>query len=144
MQFQVSTDYAIRIVQYLHIHRTQLPTAKTISQSIGVTYSFFLKIANQLKLHGLVDTVQGRNGGYMLAKPAAEISLYDIYFAIEGELQINRCLKGDQYCSRDAVGDCPVHDYLLVLQNDLIALLSSKYISDFVPAESSIGVGSTS
>ena len=135
MQLQVSTDYAVRILQHLHIHRAELATAKTISDAIGVTYSFFIKIANQLKKHGLLHTVQGRKGGYMLARPASEISLYDIFLAIEGKLQINRCLRDDQYCSRDAVGKCPVHDYLFALQNDMIALLSSKYISEFVPAE---------
>ena len=131
MQIQVATDYAIRIVQYLHIHRKDVSTATTISQSTGVSYSFFLKIANLLKQHGLLETVQGRNGGFMLAKPAVEISIYDIFLAIEGELQLNRCLKDDKFCSRDAIGNCLVHDYLSILQDSIIETMSCKYIADF-------------
>jgi len=132
MQFQISTDYAIRILSYLHANKEELPTAATISSSIGVTYSFFIKIANQLKKKGLLAAIQGRNGGYRLAKPASEISFYDVFMAIEGKLQINRCLKDDKFCSRDAVDHCPVHVYLESLQESMIQALSKKYIADFV------------
>ena len=130
MQFQMSTDYAIRILHYLHVHQNELPTAMTIAQSVGVTYAFFIKVANQLKKEGLIDAVQGRHGGYKLAKSAADISLYDVIMAMEGKLQINRCLKDDQFCSRDGVGSCPVHDFLLGLQNKMIDELSSAYIAE--------------
>jgi len=103
----------------------------TISQAVGITYPFFIKIASQLKQKGLVITAQGRNGGYKLARPAQEISLYDVFLAIEGELKLNRCLHKDGYCSRNAVDTCLLHDYFYALQEDLIASLSGKYIADF-------------
>ena len=130
MQFQLSTDYAIRILHYLHMHKDELPTAETIAQAVGVTYSFFIKVANRLKKEGLIVAVQGRHGGYRLAKSAADISLYDVILAMEGKLQINRCLKDDQFCSRDGVGTCPVHDFLFGLQNRMIEDLSSTYIAE--------------
>ena len=129
MQFQMSTDYAIRILHYLHVHRDQLPTANTISEAVGVTYAFFIKVANQLKKERLVDAVQGRHGGYLLARPADQISLYDVILAMEGKLQINRCLKDDAFCSRDGVGTCPVHDFLRGLQERMIQDLSDTYIA---------------
>lgn len=131
MQLQVSTDYAIRILQYLHIHRNELPTAKTVAQAAGITYPFFIKLSSLLKHQGLIQTTQGRNGGYQLARPAEKISLYDVYRAVEGELNLNRCLEEDQYCSRDAVAACPFHNYFGALQESLITELSSKYIADF-------------
>ena len=131
MQLHVSTDYAIRILQYLHIHRKELPTAMTISQSIHVTYSFFIKIANQLKQEGLLDAVRGRNGGYRLARPASEISLHDVILAMEGKLQINRCLQDDEFCSRKTTKTCPVRKCLLSVQDGLIETLSQKSIADF-------------
>lgn len=131
MQLQISTDYAIRILQYLHDHKTELPTAMTISQAIGITYPFFIKIANQLKQKGLVDAVQGRNGGYKLAPGAEDTTIYDIFLAIEGPLQINRCLQDDRLCSRDAVDHCPVHVFFGSLQEQIISAMQSKNISAF-------------
>jgi len=132
MQLQISTDYAIRILQYLHKHKDDLPTAMTISQSIGITYPFFIKIANQLKQKGLLSAVQGRNGGYRLARPASQISIYDVFLSIEGHLQINRCLQKDQGCTRGEKEDCLMHGFFRSLQDKLVDEMSSKNIADFV------------
>ena len=134
MQVQISTDYAIRILQYLHKHKEDLPTAMTISQSIGITYPFFIKIANQLKQKGLLSAVQGRNGGYRLARPAHQISVYDVFLAIEGDLQINRCLQPEQQCSRgEGMRDeCRLHKFFHGLQERIIEDMTQKNISEFV------------
>jgi len=132
MQLQISTDYAVRILQYLHKHKEDLPTAMTISQSIGITYPFFIKIANQLKQKGLLSAVQGRNGGYRLARSAEDISLYDVFLSIEGELQINRCLHPDQNCTKGEIASCKLHNFLRSLQNKVIDEMTGQSIADFV------------
>ena len=134
MQFQMSTDYAVRILSYLHLHKDELSTANGISKAVGVTYPFFIKIANRLKNEGLLEAVQGRKGGYKLARSAAEISLYDVVMAMEGKLQINRCLKDDKFCSRGDPGDCPVHDFMQDLQGKIIADLSRVHIAELSTA----------
>ncbi|MCL2843516.1 MAG: Rrf2 family transcriptional regulator [Oscillospiraceae bacterium] len=131
MRLQVSTDYAIRILHYLHVHRKDLSTAMTISQSIGITYPFFIKIANQLKKKGLLKAIQGRNGGYHLARPGEEISLYDVFWSIEGDLALNRCLHDDKFCSRTEPENCEFHHYFQELQEQVIGALSGKTIADF-------------
>jgi len=132
MQLQVSTDYAIRILHYLHINKEDLSTAMTISQSIGITYPFFIKIANQLKKKGLLSAVQGRNGGYRLARSAAEISIYDVFWAIEGDLTLNRCLHDDRFCNRMEPEDCKFHHFFQGLQDQVVDALSQKNIAEFV------------
>ena len=132
MQLQISTDYAVRILQYLHKHKDDLPTAMTISQSIGITYPFFIKIANQLKQKGLLSAVQGRNGGYRLARCAKEISLYDVFLSIEGELKINRCLHPEQKCTKGEISACKLHGFLRSLQNKVIEEMTNHTIADFV------------
>ena len=130
MQFQVSTDYAIRILHYLHTNKA-LTTAQDISVAVGVTYPFFIKIANQLKKEGLLTTVQGRHGGYLLAKPADQINLYDVFVAIEGEMALNRCLQTDQRCNRNEEEHCALHSYFSKVQATLISHLANAFISDF-------------
>lgn len=129
MQFQISTDYAIRILGYLHQHQTELATAPEMSKSIGVSYQFFMKVANRLKKIGLIKSVQGCKGGYRLAVSAEEISLYDVVTAMEGEIKINRCLRPDGECSRDAIPDCPVRQVLEDVQTSFISSLEAKTIA---------------
>ena len=132
MRFQLSTEYAIRILQYLCSYSRDFPTAVAVSEATGVRYPTVLKIATQLKQHELLTMTRDRNGGYMLAKPATEISIYDIFLAIEGRLQISNCLKDRSFCTRGAIEDCPARDYFLSLQNDMIAFMSSQNIADLV------------
>jgi len=125
MQFQIATDYAIRILLYLKMHKNELPTAMVIAQEMGITYPFFIKVANRLKNEGLISAVQGRNGGYYLGRPADEISLYDIIRAIEGDVILNRCLREDGFCSRNATEWCPVHKIFEGLQGEFVAKLDA-------------------
>jgi len=99
MQIQISTDYAVRILQHLHMVQSSqdapLQTAMTISSTIGITYPYFIKLVNLLKKSRLLETIQAGKGGYRLARPADEISIYDVFIAMEGEVQISSPFKGE-------------------------------------------------
>lgn len=130
MQLQITTDYAIRVIGYLVLCDGKLANAKDISEQMGITYQYFLKISARLKEAGLILTEQGRNGGYRLAKDAEDITLYDIVKTMEGEIYFNRCLEPDGFCSRYATDTCPVHNIFVDLQTDIITSLKSKKMSD--------------
>lgn len=128
MQFQRSTDYAIRILHYLH-HSKTLGTAPIISAAIGTSYPNFTKIATQLKKHGLLTSEQGRHGGYRLAKPADTILIYDVFLAVEGEMVISHCLE-DRKHKGGGAPHCVIQEYFQQVQDILIECLSSQSIAD--------------
>ena len=127
---QTSTNDAIQILKHLHEHRGNLQTAWMIAQSIGITYPLFARLATRLRKAGLVTSAPGRNGGYVLGKPAHEISFYDVLSAIEGERPISASLGDGQH--RVEGNDCKVHAFLQAVQDHVIAEMSDKYIADFV------------
>jgi len=105
-----------------------LQTAMTIAVATGLPYPFFIKIANQLKRGNLVDAIQGRNGGYMIGKPAEEISVYDVFLATEGELQIHGCLKGEgTQCQQDG---CSLRSFFGDIQEAMIEKMAAQNIRD--------------
>jgi len=143
MKMQISTEYAIRILQYLHEHgnKGELHTSVHIAEAIDISYPFFIKIANQLKKGDLLHSVQGRNGGYKLGKCAYEISLYDVFVCVEGALRINRCLNKDGApCSSGDKASCKLRKFWHRLQEDvIIAPMSKMRISDLVhPVEDKV------
>jgi len=123
MKIQISTDHAIRILQYLH-KNGGMYTAMEIADAVGITYPFFIKIANQLKKHKFLMSVQGRNGGYALGKCAHKISLYDVFLCIEGKLQISNSIQ------RAERNDCELSKAWYRLQDKMIEEMSSQYITD--------------
>ena len=134
MKIQITTDYAIRILQFLHENRGELHTATRIAEAIRITYPFYMKIANLLKQSGLLKTELGRNGGYKLGRPAHKISLYDVYLCVEGNLQIKRCFKEseDAPCTNGPKEHCKLRKFLEDLQDEIVASMSEVSIADLV------------
>lgn len=132
MQLQITTDYAIRIISYLAKHQDHLFTAREMADQLGITYSYFIKVATRIRQAGYINSVQGSSGGYCLAKDASDITLFDIIVTMEGDIHINRCLENDRFCSRFTVDSqvCLVHNILESLQNDIITTLKSRRICD--------------
>jgi Rrf2 family protein len=72
---------------------------------------------------GLVTTYRGAGGGVSLSRPSAQISLLHVIEALEGPIQLNRCLIEPDRCPRNE--HCPVHDIWAQAQTDLTTLLDA-------------------
>lgn len=98
MVFNSETDYAIRILSCLAEQAERIGTAE-ISEKTGVSQRYALKILHKLVLAGLVVSVRGSKGGYLLAKAPAEITLLEIVEKINGPLSLNRCQLAGEECT---------------------------------------------
>ncbi len=82
-----------------------------ISQEEEIPSSFLGKILQSLCKAGLARSVRGNGGGFTLAKEAEQISLLDIFEAIEGKLALQRCLQSPDACERsDGCALCSVFE----------------------------------
>ena len=131
MQFIITTDYAIRLVYYLSSEK-EMKNTTAIASSLGIPASYVQKVVKPLKDAGILEAVEGTQGGYRLAKKADEITLFDIISATEKTMKINRCLEADAYCSRLAVPTCPVRKVYTVLQRQLEDHLSEITVSQLL------------
>lgn len=125
MQFNQATDYAFRVI----MHLTELPEGKlangqAISEQQSIPAGFLQKIMRSLSQGKLVKSYRGVDGGFVLAKPAAEISLLDVIEVMEGPLDLQRCLKKNSTCSKGCDTKCPVHTSLAVIQTDFTKALN--------------------
>lgn len=73
-----------------------------------VPQSFASQILADLVRAGLASSKAGREGGYRLTRPPAEISVLEVIEASEGPLRSNRCALGEGPCRWDSV--CPLHE----------------------------------
>lgn len=61
---------------------------KTIAQNSSISQNYLEQLLSILRRAGLVESIRGAQGGYRLAKPAKEITVFEIIEALEGELEI--------------------------------------------------------
>ena len=88
MKLSVKTDYATRAVLGLARHypaSAALP-AETLAAAQGAPGKFLIQILVELKAQGIVRSVRGMAGGYLLARAPAEITLADVLEAVDGPL----------------------------------------------------------
>lgn len=71
---------------------------KTISSETKISVRYLEQLFSLLKKNSLIISHKGKTGGYTLAKPAADITVGDIFRAVEGTLSFVKCLE-DECCS---------------------------------------------
>lgn len=97
MKISVQVDYACRVMAELaRLHGTgELAQIEHLAQVEAVPANFLAQILLKLRNHGLIASRRGNQGGYTLARPPDEISLYDILRAVEGQcLQLSGNTSG--------------------------------------------------
>lgn len=73
---------------------------KDIARRQGISEKYLWNLINPLKTVGLVRSLRGARGGYLLAKEPAEISLKDIMSVLEGPLCLVDCVENPSSCRR--------------------------------------------
>jgi Rrf2 family protein len=88
-------DYAVRAAVELAA-AGDMVTADQLAQAQSIPVNFLENILRDLRRAGLVESRRGQQGGYLLARPAEEISIADVIRAVEGPLANVRGLSPDQ------------------------------------------------
>jgi Rrf2 family transcriptional regulator, cysteine metabolism repressor len=86
MRISVKVDYACRVMaEMARLHGSgELARIEHLAQTEAVPANFLAQILLKLRDHGLITSRRGNQGGYTLARPPEEISLYDILMAVDG------------------------------------------------------------
>jgi Rrf2 family protein len=77
-----------------------IPT-REIAELLEVSSAHLAKVLNKLEHMGYVESTRGPAGGFQLAGNADDITLMDIYVAIEGPLDTEGCLLASSPCGGD-------------------------------------------
>ncbi len=106
---RVSTrgDYASRALLSLTIRADEAPTSvRDIAERTGLPQPYLEQILLALKGAGLVRSKRGVGGGYVLARPPAEIRLSDIVSAVDGPISVGDFGEPHQNGACDHEGQC--------------------------------------
>jgi Rrf2 family protein len=136
MELTRKGEYAIRAVIYL-ARRPQGEVALLgeIAESAQAPATFLAKILQGLAKLGLVRSARGAGGGFVLGRPANEITLREVVEAVEGPIVPNRCLTSGGPCQ--AGGACRVHHVWRIVQSRVVEVLDGVTVADLAQQEQS-------
>ena len=93
MQISAKSDYAVRALLSLASHEPDLVKVDVVVAEQGLPRKFVEAILGELRRGGLVRSQRGADGGYALAKPAAEITIASVIREVDGPLAEVRGLR---------------------------------------------------
>jgi len=80
----------------------ELQSNSRIAEAFNISANHSSKVLQRLIKCGFAGAVRGPGGGYFLAVDPAEVSLLDVYIAVDGEPDVSACLFGrGKHCSLD-------------------------------------------
>jgi len=92
------TDYATVILARLAARPDQRFTAAQLAADTRVASPTVSKLLKQLQRRDLVHSTRGLYGGYLLARPASQITAAQILDALEGPVALTECASSESHC----------------------------------------------
>ena len=101
MKLSTKSRYAARLMVNLAWNYEKGPVQlNEIARREDISEKYLSQIVITLRGAGLIQSVRGARGGYLLGKKPSEISLADIVEVMEGGLNIVDCIKETPRCGR--------------------------------------------
>jgi len=107
---------------------------KVISERQDVSPHYLEQILNRLRRSGLIKSVKGPGGGYLLTSKPEEISISEILRELEGPVAITSCLNPAEGCVR--VDSCVTHLLWKALGRQIEEFLNTITLKDLLSGKS--------
>ncbi len=101
MKLSTRGRYGVRLMIELALHHGAGPILlKEIAERQGISEKYLWHLINPLKTTGLVNSIRGAHGGYVLGKAPEAITLKEILQVLEGSLCLVDCVDNPSLCER--------------------------------------------
>lgn len=84
MHFKASVEYGMRAVLYL-AQKGSICSSREVAEEMSIPRDYLIQLAQLLRNAGIIHARPGKNGGYTLAKDPSEISMLDVFNALQNE-----------------------------------------------------------
>ena len=101
MKISTRGRYALRLMLDLAVFSDGAPVSlRDVAKRQGISDKYLEQIVTPLSKAGLVRSVRGANGGYLLTRKPEEYTVGDILRPLEGDLAPVECATDSEFCQR--------------------------------------------
>lgn len=141
MMFSTRAEYGVRVMDALASEQAKHGADATpaslaqIAEDGGLPFAYLEHLAARLKKAGLIESRRGPRGGYLLARPAEDITMAQIVEALEGQIAPIECISdtGDGVaCSHEDERNevCPTKILWTRVQLSIVRSLTEMTLAD--------------
>lgn len=104
MKLSTKGRYGLKAMFELSLNQDNGPVPlKFIAKKQKVSDQYLEQIFSKLKKSGLVKSVRGSQGGYLLGKEAKDITVGDILTVLEGPISLSDCVLDEDVCENSSI-----------------------------------------
>lgn len=131
MKLSTKGRYGTRAMVDIALYYGQGPILlKDIAKRQNISEKYLEHIITSLKIAGLVKSIRGAHGGYILAKDPVQIRLSQIIKALEGSIAPVECVDDPDLCSRAKT--CVTRDVWIKIKKSMDEILKSISLKELV------------
>ena len=134
MRLTAYTDYTLRTLIYLGMHRDRLSTIHDIAELHDISKNHLMKVVHQLGLSGLVETVRGRNGGLRLKVEPEQINIGAVVRHSETDFYMAECF-GPNATACHLAPACALKGVLAAATAAYLKVIDSVTLADLIAAQ---------
>ena len=139
MKLTTKGRYAVMAMADLASYAGEKPISLTeISLRQNISLSYLEQLFFKLKNKKLVKSIRGTNGGYVLEKPASEINLSNIIFAVDETVKTLNCKKGSKRGCNHKTMKCITHNLWDDLEQHINSFFEKIKLEDLIDKERKI------
>ncbi len=130
MKLSTRGQYALHAMIFLAKKQAEGPQSlKTIAED-GLPEQYLEQLLGALRRAGLVSSVRGAAGGYLISKPLSEITVGQILESTEGPVSLSDCVDGEMSCSKGS--DCETRMLWRYLTDNINSLMQGINLKDIL------------
>ena len=131
MKLSTKGRYAVRAMLDLALQNGNNPTlVKDISRRQGISDLYLEQLLTRLQTSGLIRSIRGPKGGFLLTKAPSEIKLCDILHTVEGSLSPVECVENGTLCER--ADTCITRKVWIKMKQAMDEVLESTTLQDLI------------
>lgn len=131
MRLSTKGRYAVMAMVDLAHHSQGKPVALAdIAERQEISLSYLEQLFGRLRKGGLVGSVRGPGGGYLLSRDPDQMRVSDIIAAVDEAIKTTRCDSGSPTGCHHNRSRCLTHDLWVELSNQIYLYLSSVTLAD--------------
>ncbi len=149
MMFSTKAEYGVRVMVELARRAGESPDGAEsvvplaeIAEHDGMPLAYLEHLVARLRKAGLLDSRRGSRGGYMLARPAEQITMAEVVEALEGSIAPIECISqsadGSIVCSRESDPNhvCPTKLLWTRVRFSIVRTLKDTTLADLLAGAS--------
>jgi Rrf2 family iron-sulfur cluster assembly transcriptional regulator len=141
MKITAQVEYGLRIMVRIARCRDEKGLSiRQLSEAEGLSTNYVAKLTRLLRIKELINSTRGHMGGYVLAKPAATITVNDVLKALSGKLfdkSFCDSHSGIMNLCTNSV-DCSIRSLWSMMQTTLDNLLDKVTMADMIKNEKDV------